>query len=55
MVESISAKLLGIIVLIMAVILVAERYRREHHGRASRPDRSHTTVRTGLYPAVRIG
>ncbi|MFM0342130.1 hypothetical protein [Paraburkholderia fungorum] len=31
MVESISWMLLGAIVLIMAAILVAEHYRREHH------------------------
>ncbi|WP_188131070.1 hypothetical protein [Paraburkholderia panacisoli] len=31
MVESISGMLLGVIVLIVAAILVAEHYRREHH------------------------
>jgi hypothetical protein len=31
MAESISGVMLGVIVLIMAAILVAEHYRREHH------------------------
>ncbi|CAB3798552.1 hypothetical protein LMG28614_04786 [Paraburkholderia ultramafica] len=33
MAESISGVMLGVIVLIMAVILVAEHYRREHRRR----------------------